>query len=287
MPPTKTSDSVPMIQRDSSDRVAESVKLGEVQKCLCDGVFIHQPDLRSGCPMTMCDLPHERTVEHIRAGPPKTTPGSTRHADFSPRGEDKGGKRSWRKDRGVKTSKSKECHFCVTSSHNRREYRILSTTVRQKFAQRGRTIWHASRGTTGSAPKEWTWRDLLTSWTNKSSMRAMMVGVRTCLPLSLTEESDDGFPRQVRTNLRTAKSVVPPVFKSDGQVEPTEKVPAGSKSLSESGGARQVEREPGVRSVVGSIVVAGHGNRQSLEEDWIAVLRKSPRTRLLTPPPPG
>ena len=57
--------------------------------------------------------------------------------------------------------------------------------------------------------------------------------------------------------MKTAESVVPPVFKSDGQVEPSEDLPVSSKALSKSGRARRVEGEPGVRSVAGSMVVAG------------------------------
>ena len=112
-------------------------------------------------------------------------PGSTRHADLSPRGEDKGGKRSWRKDRGVKTAKSKECHCCVTSSHNRSEYRVLLTAVRQKFAQRGRTSWRASAEVDPEAGKRKCSRgvDMATSaheLDEQPSMQAMMVGVSTC-----------------------------------------------------------------------------------------------------------
>ena len=89
----------------------------------------------------MCNLAHERTIKHIRAGSTKTMSGGTRHTDLSPCGDDK---RSWDKDRGVKTARSKECYYCETSSHNKSEHGNLSAAVRQKFARRGRTSRHVS-----------------------------------------------------------------------------------------------------------------------------------------------
>ena len=138
LPSTRTDSSMRENQRLSGDRASENVELAMLQRYLCNGAPARQRGLQSGSPTMMCDLACDETAEHIRAAS-----GGAEHADLSPRGNGEGGKTSQDRGKGVKTAKPKECFCCVTSSHSKSEYKNLSAAVKHKFAQRGRTNWHA------------------------------------------------------------------------------------------------------------------------------------------------
>ena len=123
LPSTRTNSSVRENQRQSGVRTSENVEQAVSQRYLCNGEPARQPGL-------------DETAEHIRAAS-----GVAERADLSLRGKGEGGKMSQDGGKGVKTAKPKECFCRATSSHSKSEYKNLS--VKQMFAQRGRTNWHA------------------------------------------------------------------------------------------------------------------------------------------------
>ena len=74
------------------------------------------------------------------------------------------------------------------------------------------------------------------------------------LPLPVIEKSDDDYTSQMRSDVGAAKQVDPSAFRPDVQIEPSEEVPVGSKSLNMTDGAQAVGGRLGVRRAAGSVV---------------------------------
>ena len=121
LPSTRTVSSVREDQRQSGIRTSENAELAVLQSYLCNGEPALQPGLQSESPTRMCDLACDEIAKHIRAASEVVE-----CTDLSPRGRSEGGKMSQDRGKGVKTAKPKECFCCVTSSHNKNEYKKTS-----------------------------------------------------------------------------------------------------------------------------------------------------------------
>ena len=229
--------------------------------------FSYRPDLQSGSPTTVCNLACDETTELTKAGQTRAVSGVVERTDLSPRGKGEGGKKSQDGCKGVKTAKPKECFCCVKFSYSKSEYKNLSAAVKQKFAQRGRTNWHASVEVDSESDERWSLKG--------TSMASPAHELDDCflyggdddpdeylLPLPAAEESDDNCTRQMRSDVSAAKQVDPSAFKPDVQIELSEEVPVGSKFLYGSDGAQAVGGRLRERCVAGSIIAGGQVDGQ-------------------------
>ena len=163
----------------------------------------------------MCNLARGEMAEHIRAASEVVE-----RTDLSPRGRGEGDKMSQDRGKGVKTAKPKECFCCVTSSHNKSEYKNFSAAVKQKFAQRGRANRHASEEVDSESDER--------QWLRERSMARAAQKLDACfphagdddpdeylLPLPVIKRSDDDYTSQMRSDVTAVKQVDPPAFKPD------------------------------------------------------------------------
>ena len=188
-------------------------------------------DLQSGSPVTRCNLARDEATKLIKAGQTRAVSEVVERTDLSPRDKGEGGKKSQDGGKGVKTAKPKECFCCVTSSHNKSEYKNLSAAVKRKFAQRGKANRHASEEVDSESDER--------QWIRGTSMARAAHKLDACsphasdddpdeylLPLPVVEKTDDDYTSQTRSDVSAAKQVDPSAFRPDVQTEPSEDGPS-------------------------------------------------------------